>query len=67
MIKNRGEIQSQYQSFSKKLTEKKEKNFNEKGFKDWDLSPFSIAQSYTKEMLLMNKKLAFQEMYPKEN
>ena len=28
MIKNRGEIQSQYQSFSKKLTEKKEKNFN---------------------------------------
>ena len=66
MIKNRGEIQSQYQSFSKKLTEKKEKNFNEKGFKDWDLSPVST-QSYTKEMLLMNKKLAFQEMYPKEN
>ena len=66
MIKNRGEIQSQYQSFSKKLTEKKEKNFNEKGFKDWDLSPVST-QSYTKEMLLNNKKLSFQEMYHKEN
>ena len=38
MIKNRGEIQSQYQIFSKKLTEKKEKNFNEKGLSNLALS-----------------------------